>query len=201
MKSKSSFWRKTRIRTLFYGAFPLLMGLLHCPDASALMIPLATTQLVDRANCIVEGKVTGLAFHWTDDRSGIVTEVRVEATDVLLGTTNHVTFLYKGGVVGDLEERVSDMPTLANGQHVLVFLRSLAPEEARLDRADALRDRRYTLVGAAQGLYKVEGGRAKKGGFSVVGNPAVIDRELDVSLLKTRIRDRLDELQKKGGAR
>ena len=179
----------------------LAMMLLVCADASALMIPLGTTTLVDHASCIVEGRVTNLSCRWTDDHSAIVTEVVIEATDVLLGETNRVSFFRPGGVVGELEQRVSDMPKLTNGQQVLVFLRAPTPQEAQRDNPGAIRGRRYTLVGAAQGLYRIEGTRANKDGFAIVGNPAVIDRNLDVTELKTRIRERLATLRREGGAR
>jgi hypothetical protein len=162
------------------------------------MIPLGTTTLVDRASCIVEGRVTSLSSRWTDDRSAIVTEVTIQATDALLGSTNLLTFLYKGGVVGDLEQRVSDMPVVTNGQRLLVFLRALTPEEARLGRTDTLRGRRYTLVGAAQGLYRIQNSRAIKHGFAVVGDSKVIDRNVDVAVLKARIRERLVTSRREG---
>jgi len=191
--------RILRNKLLFRVVF--VAGLLACADASALMIPLATTTLVDHASCIVEGQVTDVSSRWTDDHSAIVSEVTVQATDVLLGNTNLVTFLYKGGVVGDLEQRVSDTPKVANGQHILVFLRLLATEEARLGRTDALRGRRYTLAGAAQGFYRIEGGRAEKDGFAVVGDSAVIDRNVDVTVLKARIRERLSASQREESGR
>lgn len=173
-------------------------GVFFCPDASALMIPLATTSLVDHASCIIEGQVTNLSSRWTDDRSIIVTEVEIVTTDVLLGSTNCVTFLYKGGVVGDMEQQVSDMPRLTNGQQVLVFLRVQTPDEARRDRTDAQRGHRYTLLGAAQGLYRIEGGRAKKDGFAVVSDSALIDRNVDVTVLKARVRERLRASRREG---
>ena len=168
-------------------------------DAKALMVPLGTTTLVDRASCIVEGRVTNLLSRWTDDHSAIVTEVVVEVTDVLLGDTNRVTFLYGGGVVDGLSQRVSDMPTLTNGQQVLVFLRPPVPEEARRDRPDAGRGPRYGLLGASQGLYRIEGARAKKEGFTVVGDSSIIDRNVDVTEIKGRIRERLDASGRKRG--
>jgi hypothetical protein len=176
-------------RFLFRGAF--LAALLVCANASATMISLATTTLVDRASCIVEGQVTNVSSRWTDDHSAIVTEVVVVTTDVLLGSTNCVTFLYKGGVVGDLQQRVSDMPKVTNGQRVLAFLRPQTADEARRDYARPQGQTRYALVGSAQGLYRIEGGRAKKDGFTVVGDSAIIDRDTDVTALKTRIRERL----------
>ncbi len=179
----------------------LLAGVLAGTEASALMIPLATTALVDRASCIVEGRVTRTESRWTDDHSAIVTEVEVEATEVLLGPTNRVTFLLKGGVVGDLEQRVSDTPAVTNGQHILVFLRERKPEEAQRDRPGAARDRLYMLVGAAQGLHQIEGGRAVKKGFTIVGDPKLIDRDVELGLLKTRIRERLGVSGRTGGRR
>ena len=185
----------------FLSRAALLAGLLACAEASALMVSLTTTTLVDRASCIVEGRVTNLSSRWTDDRSAIVTEVVIDATDVLLGDTNRVTFLYEGGVVGDLEQRVSDMPRLTNGQQVLAFLRARTSEEARRDHTVAARGAGYTLVGAAQGLHRIGGGRAIKDGFTVVGDPAAVDRNVDVTVLKARIRERLDASRREGGAR
>jgi hypothetical protein len=163
------------------------------------MVSFSTTDLVDRASCIVEGRVTSVTSRWTDDHSAIVTEVVVDAADVLLGDTNHVTFMYEGGVVDGLAQRVSDMPSLTNGQQVLVFLRAPTAREAQRDRSDAVRDRRYTLLAAAQGLHRIEGGRAIKGGFTAMGDSTVIDRDIDVTVLKTRIRDHLVATQGKAG--
>jgi hypothetical protein len=194
-------WNLHRIllnKILFLVAF--LAGLLTCADASALMISLATTTLVDRASCIVEGKVSNVASRWTDDRSAIITEVAVEATDLLLGDTNSVTFSYEGGVVDEQGQRVSDMPILINGQQVLVFLRAATPQEAGRDRPETLRGHPYTLLGAAQGLHRIEGGRAIKDGFTAVGDSTVIDRNIDATVLKTRIRERLSATQRKGGS-
>jgi hypothetical protein len=179
----------------------LSMMLLTCADASALMVPLGTTTLVDQASCIVEGRVTKLSCRWTDDHSAIVTEAVIQTTEVLLGETNQVRISLLGGVVDNLEQRVSDMPKLTNGQQVLVFLRSPAPEEAQRDLPGAKRGRSYALVGAAQGLYRIEGTRANKDGFAIVGDPSVIDRNLDVTELKARIRQRLATLRQEGGVR
>ncbi|HOC56466.1 MAG TPA: hypothetical protein PKI20_12660 [Verrucomicrobiota bacterium] len=165
------------------------------------MIPLGTTTLVDRASCIVEGRVTNLSSRWTDDRSAIVTEVVIEAADILLGDTNRVTFRYEGGVVGELEQRVSDMPRLTDGQQVLVFLRAPTREETQRDRPDAPQSCRYTLLGAAQGVYRIEGGRAMKDGFTVVGDSTSVDRDIDLALLKTRVRERLRATKRMGGGR
>jgi hypothetical protein len=191
--------RKTFINFVF--AAVILAGLLACRTASALMIPLATPTLIDSASCIVEGRVTNLCSRWTDDHSAIVTEVTIDVTDVLLGDTNRVIFLYKGGVVGDLAQRVSDMPVVRNGQQVLVFLRALTPEEANRDRPIATRELRHTLVGAAQGLYRIEGRRAIKDGFKVLGDPAVIEHDVDLTTIKTRIRERLAASRQEGGVR
>ncbi len=164
------------------------------------MISLATTALVDHASCIVEGRVANVSSRWTEDRSAIVTEVVIDATDVLLGETNRVSFFYKGGVVGDLEMQVSDTPKVTAGQQVLVFLRRLAPEEAGLGATDA-HGLLYTLVGKAQGYYRIEGGRAIKDGFDVVGESNAIDSNLEIAVLKARIQERLAVLRNERGGK
>jgi len=176
-----------------------VVSLLVCTDASALMEPLATTTLVDRAECIVEGQVTNVTSRWTDDHSIIVTEVTVAVTDILLGDTNRVTFLCEGGVVNGLGLRVSDMPTLTKGQHVLVFLRTQTPTEAKRDQVIGDRSRFFALQGAAQGLYRIENGRAKKDGFTVLGDPKDIDRDVTCTILKERILNRLRTPRTIGG--
>lgn len=191
-------WRKKRhlgLKQMVDRRRPLIVAFvvsfLVFTDASALMEPLATTTLVDRAECIVEGQVTNVTSRWTDDHSRIVTEVTLDVTDILLGDTNRVTFLYEGGVVNGLGLRVSDMPMMTKGQHVLVFLRSQTPTEAKRDQIIGDRSRSFALQSAAQGLYRIENGRAKKDGFTVLGDPQDIDRDVPYTILKERIQNRL----------
>lgn len=184
--------RRRLLPWAFCGAF------LICVNAPAAMVSLATSTLVDGAACIVEGRIAELSSRWTDDRSGIVTEVVVDAREVLLGDTNRIAFFYPGGGVGELEQRVSDMPALTQGQEILVFLRAPIREEAQRDPSAGLRGVRYTLMGAAQGVYRIEEGRAIKEGFTVVDDSAVIDRRLDARALKALVRDRLAETGRMG---
>jgi hypothetical protein len=163
------------------------------------MVPLGTTTLFDRASCIVEGRVTTVSSRWTEDHSAILTEVGIEVTDSLLGNTNQLTFCYQGGVVDDVEQQVSDMPVVRTGEQVMVFLRAPTPAEARRERGVAARGTRYTLLGAAQGLYLIQGSRASKDGFRVIGDATAIDRDLDATTLKARIRERLKATGRKGG--
>jgi hypothetical protein len=186
--TKNVGWRFGSSRPL---AVALAMAILSCCEALALMVPLATTTLVDRAECIVEGRVESVTSRWTEDHSGIVTEVVIDATDVLLGDTNRVTFLYEGGIVGRLEQHVSDMPSLVKGQQVLVFLCPQSAQEAGRDPGRSGSARSYALFGAAQGVCRIEGGRAIKDRFSVLGDASAIDRDVDVNVLKERVRQRL----------
>jgi len=186
--------------TRLHGYLLLIVGVLVAPGVKGVMVPLATTTLVDRASCIVEGRVTGVASHWTDDRSGIVTAVEVEVTDALLGETNRVTFVYQGGGVDGIEQRVSDMPAVKSGQQLLVFLRKPFPVEAFRHPKGRLRKEGFVLVGSAQGLCRITGEKAAKSGFTVVGDAAQVDRSIDVGALKSVIRQRLKETQRTGGA-
>lgn len=171
----------------------IIMGisLLGSAHASALMIPWAATSLVDRAECIVEGHVASLTSRWTDDHATIITEVVLDATDVLLGNTNRVTFLCEGGVVGDLGLRVSDMPVLVKGEQVLVFLRSQTPQEAARDPTVRADRRCLALLGDGQGLYRIAVGQAVRDGFTTVGDTPNSDGAMDVVALKSLIRARL----------
>lgn len=180
------------VRLLGVVAFSTM--LLSVTTTYGLMIPLTITSLVDQASCIIEGRVVAQTCRWTDDRSAIVTDVQIAATDVLLGKTNQVEFTMKGGTVGDRTMFVSDMPVMTNGQQVLIFLRDTAPGESGLVRvaAGASDGRGFTLVGRAQGLYAIQGGTARKSGFSLVGDGAGIDREVGLAGLKAVIRERLN---------
>ncbi|MEI8205714.1 MAG: hypothetical protein WCG03_02440 [Kiritimatiellales bacterium] len=191
---------------------------MSCPPAQALMLPLSTSTLVDLSSCVVEGQVAGLSSRWTADGSSIVTEVTVEVTDALLGETNCVTFLYEGGVVGDIGQRVSDMPAVATNQQVLVFLREMSErEKARDNSSKTAPEKRYMLSGSAQGFCRIEGGRAIKGDFTVLETPAtraatvisngspvvaddpsVVEHNVDLTELKTRIRQRIKEKHQPG---
>lgn len=186
----------SRGRLAWTSAFLALLA----ADVTALMEPLSTPALVDGAACIVEGRVAGLSSRWTDDGSAIVTEVALDVTDVLLGETNRVTFLYDGGEVGALGQRVSDMPSLKKGQQVFVFLHALTPRESGRERRAAHQVCRYSLVGAAQGVYRIEGTRAVKDGFSVVGDASEVERNIDVKALKDKVRQRLVEMRRSGRA-
>ncbi len=170
-----------------------------CTEAPALMVPLATTTLVDRASCIVEGRVSEVNAHWTEDRSGIVTEVTLDVTEALLGATNRVTFLYQGGTVDGIMQHVSDMPVVTNGQQVLVFLRQPKASAERRRRLGLARETRPVLVGSAQGLWRIGGGRAVKDGFTVTGDESVIERDVDTGTLKNRVRQRLSKMNRSGG--
>ena len=125
------FHRKRSVKQTLKKVIAVGLFLQMSSIASALMVPLATTTLVDRAACIVDGQIVNMASRWTDDHSAIVTEVTVDVDEILLGDTNRVVFSYPGGVVGNLEQRVSDMPRLKSGQRILVFLREESLKEPK----------------------------------------------------------------------
>jgi hypothetical protein len=177
-------------------AAQILLGHLLCIPVSAMMVPLATTSLVDHATSIVEGRVTSLRSRWTDDHSSIVTEVRLDVVDVLLGETNSAVFFHEGGAVGGVEQRVSDMPRFEAGQHVLVFLRPPTDRESRRDRIVPNKGKMPVLMSAAQGVWRIDRGRAVKDGFTVAGDDSVIDRNLDLQALKMKVRQRMADTRR-----
>ncbi len=178
-----------------------LVFLLACVRVDALMLPLATTTLVDKAACIIEGRVVKMDSRWSDDGAVIITEATIEVLDHLLGNSQRVVFTYEGGIVGDLEMQVSDMPTLVQGEHILVFLRPRYPGEAGMDETKTGTEPSYALVGAAQGIYRIQDTWATKSGFTVLDDSEVLDRRVEVKRLKDMIRERLSATQRLGGGK
>jgi hypothetical protein len=179
---------------------PLLaLALAAGPDAHGIMAPLSTRKLIDMSNCILEGRVQELTSRWTEDGTAVVTDVRLEPRLVLLGGPAPETFLIEGGRVDDVEQWVSDMPVLQTGERILVFLRPVSDEERKRDNGKDPKAG-HTPAGGAQGVYHLRKGRALKGGFSVIGDHREVERSLDLKALRERIRLRLEETGRTGGA-
>ncbi len=149
----------------------------------AVMRSLSTEELARSADAVVEGDVADVASFWTADGKAIVSRATVVVTDVVRGfpVQKTLTVEFEGGEVGDVGMGVSDMATVSRGQRILVFLQK---KRASRDAGH------YEIIGRAQGVYKVGGDRvARKSGFSLApGSGADIDNDLDVDLLKQKIR-------------
>jgi len=122
-----------------------ILAFVITPAAQALTVQLRSfPQLVERADTIVVGSVTGLRSAWSADGQVIYTFVTLTDLDVLKGDVPAATFELRmpGGVIGDQAQIYPGMPTLEQGQRYVLFIRGL------------LRDF-FPLVGVSQGLYQV----------------------------------------------
>jgi len=80
--------------------------------------------LSQNADVIITGKVTQQNSSWNETRTRIYTIATIQVEETIKGGgQNHVDVRYPGGEVGDVGELYSHMPTFANNEEVLVFLK------------------------------------------------------------------------------
>jgi len=109
--------------------------------ASGAVVYHDVAQLTAEAQKIVIADVVGVESHWT--QNGLIeSQITVNVTDYLIGHGSGTEVLQmSGGTVGDASLRVSVLPVLQVGDHVLLFLRDGQPG----------------LVQAFQGAYLTDG--------------------------------------------
>lgn len=150
---------------------------------AAVMKALPTEELTKSSDVVVEGDVQEVTSSWTADGKAIISSATVRVDEVVRGVqvSGTLTVDYEGGEVDGVGMGVSDMASVAAGQRVLVFLKKTAASRSAS---------RYEIIGRAQGLYKIGvDGIARKGGFSLLpGSGGAVDNDLDVNLLKEKIR-------------
>ncbi len=166
----------------------LFITLVLAQEAIATMIPKTTEQLTANSVYIGQGKIQAVRCEWTEDKAEIVTVVTVRVAECLKGTGEEVTFRFPGGTVGNLTQKVSDMPTVQAGQEILVFLRK--PEGPELQNYP--NPTHYHLLSCAQGLYHVSGETASRSGYSTMRETNKQDR-INLSTLKQAIRSCLSK--------
>ncbi len=127
----------------------LAIGLVN--NARATTVELVTfTDLIDRAELIVEGSVQRTYSQYDDAGRFIWTHAEVRVTDVLKGqpTTSLIELKFMGGTVGDMTLEVTDMNYPAVGDSSVFFIES------------ATRQQMHPLVGWDQGRFQVQPGTA-----------------------------------------
>ena len=85
----------------------------------------AIKKLTNGADVILTGKVTNKTSTWNENKTRIFTTARLQVRDLLKGSNNRapVEIVYPGGEVGDVGEIYTHMPTFAENEEVLVFLK------------------------------------------------------------------------------
>jgi hypothetical protein len=106
------------------------------------MYSLELDGLIDGSDAIARVRVDAVQSRWTDDGARIVTEVKLVVLDGWKqASSESLTLVLPGGVVGKVGQRVEGTPRLSPGEELVVFL------EARGDR--------FVLTGFSQGVFDV----------------------------------------------
>lgn len=100
----------------------LVAGLLTAGSSSAQPAGSTLQWLASHSTDVVRGRVVSLESSWTEDRTQIVTEVRIAVEEVLKGDAAlEVRLIQPGGQVGDIAQISPQGATFSMGEEVLVF--------------------------------------------------------------------------------
>lgn len=130
------------------------------PLAAVTVKPLTFAELVASSVAVVHGRVTDVRGQWTADRHGIESLVTVEAFAYLKGELGpRVTVRVPGGRAAGFVNIVPGAPSFADGDHVVLFLKSNGPAIP-------------VVTGTTQGVFRVTTD-PRDGGLLVM--PPVVD--------------------------
>jgi hypothetical protein len=131
-----------------------------CAPLSAITVtPLSFAELVDGSAAVVHGRVSAVHGQWTADRHGIDSLVTIAVIDYLKGGLGEqITVRMPGGRVGGMVNIIPGAPRLAEGDHVVLFLKVDGPSIP-------------VVTGTTQGVYRV--GTDPRSGGPVVVPPLV----------------------------
>ena len=115
--------------------------------SSSLVVKLTLEELVAHADWIVVGTVTGQKSQWDADHNHIYTLVTIAVEEWGKGESddNEIVINIPGGEVGEVTQRVEDVPSFQKGERVLVYLQ---PHD----------DGSAGVVGGWQGKFVIENG-------------------------------------------
>jgi hypothetical protein len=137
------------------------------------------------ADTVIRGTVLRTEGRWSGDRRTIFTEVEIQVAETLKGRARKsVIVRERGGVVGNIGQRVDGVASFQKGEEVVVFL-ARKPDDS------------FAVEGMAQGKFRVERTSDGRGAFAVRGDveAVVLDRATGRPVqLEQRTRT-LDELR------
>jgi len=148
----------------------------------AIMKGLSTEELTNASDVVIEGEVGHTEAQWSKDSSTIFTSSEIVIHSFIRGkpVQTPVRVEYEGGEVGDIGLKVSDQPTLIQGEKVILFLKS---EKSKRD------GNAYSIVGKGQGKYVIDAdGIARKSGFSLADGGENIDNNIPAETLREKIK-------------
>ena len=148
----------------------------------AIMKGMSTKELTKLSETVIEGRVEGVEAQWSKDGKTIFTSAYIVVSNVIRGMSDQTNIIveYEGGEIGDTGVKVSDEPTLKEGERVILFLKS------GKSKKDGVA---YNIVGKGQGKYVMGAdGIARKSGFSIEGGAENIDTNIPVDELIEKVR-------------
>lgn len=150
----------------------VLSALVALPVWATTMVAVDIPTLARNAELVVVGKVTKVASRWTQDKSGVVTDIEIAITETVKGAPRKaVTLVQAGGTVEEVRQKVHGMPSFVADEEVVLFLE---PRGAA----------RFATVGMAQGKFRVQ---RSEGSAATV----LVDPELDGTLIDSVTRERI----------
>ena len=102
-----------------------LIGFLIIPLISyGILMDLSLEDLTNNAHWIVIGTVENMESRWNDSQDYIYTYLTLSVHEYLKNPLEEteLTIQIPGGVVDDIEQKVSDTPEFQLGEHVILFL-------------------------------------------------------------------------------
>lgn len=107
------------------------------------------------ADAVVRGTVARMESRWSGDRRVIFTEIRIDVAETLKGEAPRTAIVrQRGGVVGDIGQRVDGLASFREGEEVVLFL-------------DRKPDGSFIVEGMAQGKFRVERSSDGRAAFAV----------------------------------
>lgn len=87
-------------------------------------VPYTLAQRTQKAEVIVVAEVESMTSNWDDDGREIYTYITLRVMEKIKGNIagSEITLRHLGGIVGNIESRVSGMPQFTRHEKVLVFL-------------------------------------------------------------------------------
>jgi hypothetical protein len=107
------------------------------------VVPMNLDDMAKASPDIVHGTVVATASHWNEDKTLIVTDVRIRVEDTLKGNAGgEITVTQPGGVVGALRVEIPGVTAFRQDQEAVLFL---GPQK----------NGNYAVTGLMQGQFDV----------------------------------------------
>lgn len=137
-------------------AWCLAVGLVPQPASASVLIRASLENLVANHETVVVGEVIETRSYWNEDESFILTDAKVEVSDVLKGDPNdrEITVTLMGGKVGDRAVAIVGGAQLTRGKSYVLFI-----QKQDLPVVSPLFSDLPTVPYQCQGVFEIGSGR------------------------------------------